>query len=172
MFSRRLPAFLALFSLLGLLAACGDSSPAAAAPKTVSDFFEIKIGGRTVKMQLAVRPEEQQRGLMFRKSLGSDEGMLFVFTNRQPMAFWMRNTTLPLDIGYLDSAGVLREIYPLHPLDERSVASRSRELQFALEMNQGWFKQHGVKPGDQLDLAALREGLKARGFRPEAFGLR
>lgn len=172
MFSRRLPAFIALFSLLGLLAACGDSSPAAAAPKTVSDFFEIKIGGRTVKMQLAVRPEEQQRGLMHRKSLGPDEGMLFVFPHRQPMAFWMRNTTLPLDIGYLDSDGVLREIYPLHPLDERSVASRSRELQFALEMNQGWFKDRGVKPGDKLDLAALREALKARGFRPEAFGLR
>lgn len=172
MFSRRLLSLVAACLLAGAFTACGDKSEAAQAPKTVNDFFEIKIGAQKVKMQIAVLPDEVQRGLMFRKSLGRDEGMLFVFMRPQPMSFWMRNTTVPLDIGYIGRDGVLREIYPLYPLDEKAVPSRARDLQFALEVNQGWFKDRGVKPGDKLDLPALAEALKARNFRPDAFGLR
>jgi uncharacterized membrane protein (UPF0127 family) len=98
--------------------------------------------------------------------------MVFVFTRPQPQGFWMRNTPLPLDIGYFDGQGVLREIYPMYPHDERTVMSRSREIQFCLEMNQGWFKDRGVKPGAQLDLKALAEALRARGLKPEAAGLK
>jgi uncharacterized protein len=162
-------------SVLLLLAACGgkEAKPgAAAAPKTVEDFFPIKIDDRTVRMQVAALPAEVQRGLMFRKSLGADEGMLFVFTRPQPLGFYMRNTTVPLDIGYLDAKGELREIYPLHPLDERTVRSRAPDLQFALEVNQGWFKRNGVAPGAKLDLKAVAEALRARGLQPEQAGLR
>ncbi len=162
-----------LFPFLCLaLAGCGGGEAADSAPKTVEHRFDIGLGARTVRVQLAVLPNEVERGLMFRKELGRDEGMLFVFPGRQAMSFWMRNTTLPLDIAYLDGDGVVREIYPLYPLDERPVASRARNLQFALEMNQGWFKDRGVKPGDKLDLAAVRAALVARGLRPEAFNLR
>lgn len=172
MFSRGCRVILSVVFLLGALTACGEKTGEKSAPKTVNDHFPIKIGSRTVQMQLAVLPDEVQRGLMFRKSLGWDEGMLFVFARKQQMGFWMRNTTVPLDIGYIDGDGVLREIYPMHPLDESSVTSRARDLQFALEVNQGWFKDRGVKVGDKLDLAAVREALKARDLRPEAFGLR
>lgn len=144
---------------------CARSAPAAAAAVQPAEaWFPLRLGERTVRVQLAVRPEEQQRGLMFRRALGEDEGMLFVFARPQPMGFWMRNTTLPLDIGYLDAAGELKEIYPLHPRDEQTVASRGRALRYALEMNQGWFHRHGVGPGARLDLVALREALRARGF--------
>lgn len=156
---------------LGAFTACGGKSEDHGPPKTADDYFPIKIGDQVVKMQIAALPAEQQRGLMFRKAMGRDEGMLFVFASAQPMAFWMRNTTLPLDIGYIDSNGVLREIYPLYPLDERSVSSRGRDMQFALEMNQGWFKDRGVKPGAKLDLKAVRDALKARGLDPVAAGL-
>ncbi len=172
MFSRPFVALLLAAFTLGVLTACGGKDNAAVAPKTVNDRFAIKIGARTVQMQIAALPNETERGLMFRSSLGRDEGMLFVFPRAQQMSFWMRNTTVALDIGYIDSAGVLREIYPMYPLDERPVPSRSRDLQFALEMNQGWFKANGVKPGDRLDLAAVRAALVARELRPEAFGLR
>ncbi len=171
MFSRSHLALGFCLVLLGTLTACGEK-PVRTAPKTIDDRFAIKLGAQTVQMQVAVLPDEVQRGLMFRKTMGRDEGMLFVFPRSQQMSFWMRNTTLPLDIGYIDAAGVLREIYPLYPLDERAVSSRGHDMQFALEMNQGWFKDRGVKPGDKLDLAALREALKAREIRPEAFGLR
>lgn len=170
MLMRRAWWFLALSVLL---TACGGSdSVKNADPKSADDRFAIKVGDRTVQMQIAALPAELQKGLMFRKTMGGDEGMLFVFTSPQPQGFWMRNTTLPLDIGYFDPAGELKEIYPLYPLDERTVTSRSRNIQFCLEMNQGWFQRHNVKPGAKLDLKAVAEALKARGLKPEAAGLR
>jgi uncharacterized membrane protein (UPF0127 family) len=162
-----------LLSLALLLTACGGSDAAkTAGPKTAEDRFAIKIGDRIVQVQVAALPGELQKGLMFRKTMEEDEGMLFVFTRPQPQGFWMRNTTLPLDIGYIDPTGELKEIYPLYPLDERTVTSRSRDIQFCLEMNQGWFKRHDVKPGAKLDLKAVAEALRARGLKPEAAGLR
>lgn len=156
-----------------LLTACGGSDAANhTPPKTVDDRFAIKVGDRTVSMQIAALPPELQKGLMFRKTMGEDEGMLFVFTAPQPQGFYMRNTTLPLDIGYFDASGELKEIYPLYPLDERTVKSRSRHIQFCLEMNQGWFARSGVKPGAKLDLKAVAEAMKARGLKPETAGLR
>jgi len=171
MFSRpRLLPFIALFALLS---ACGGSDAARdARPRTVDDRFAIPVGGRTVQMQVAALPAELQKGLMFRQTMGESEGMLFVFTTPQPQGFWMRNTILPLDIGYFDPAGELKEIYPMYPHDERPVNSRSRSIQFCLEMNQGWFARNGVKPGARLDLKAVAEALKARGLKPEAAGLR
>ncbi|MFZ5493786.1 MAG: DUF192 domain-containing protein [Verrucomicrobiota bacterium] len=168
-FRRRLP----LLALAGfaLLAACGDEDAKKTATKTIADRFAIKVGARTVQAQVALLPLETQRGLMHRRSLGNDEGMLFVFDRTQPMSFWMRNTEIPLDIGYFDAGGVLREIYPMYPRDERPVASRGR-MQFALEMNQGWYRAAGVKPGDRLDLAAVAAAIRARGLKPADFGLR
>lgn len=171
MFSRRLVAPWGLLFLIGVLVSCGGKEPNAATRKSAEDFFEIRIGAKIVKMQIAALPDETQRGLMFRKSLNQDAGMLFVFDRDQQMSFWMRNTLIPLDIGYIDSEGTLREIYPMYPLDERPVPSRSRDLRFALEVNQGWFKTNGIGPGDKLDTTAVREALRARGLRAEVFGL-
>lgn len=170
MISRRhfLPLCAALF--LGLLAACGGAKQAEVA-KTIDDRFPIKIGERVVQVQVAILPGEQQRGLMYRTTMGADEGMIFVFDTPQKMSFWMRNTELPLDIGYITTEGELKEVYPMYPHDERPVRSRTT-VQLALEMNQGWFARSGVKPGAKLDLAALREAIRARGFKPEALGLR
>ena len=87
-----------------VLAGCNkDGLDKPVAPKTVADFFPIKVGERTVRMQLAVLPAEQQLGLMFRRDLGPDDGMLFPYRAPQAMSFWMRNTLTPLDIGYFDA---------------------------------------------------------------------
>lgn len=170
--SRALPTLhLSLLLIAGLVAGCEAKDGATATPKGPETWFEIKVGDRTVRMQVAARPEEIQRGLMFRKELGRDEGMLFVFTRPQPLGFYMRNTTIPLDIGYFDPAGELKEIYAMHPLDERSVPARSRNLQFALEMNQGWYRDAGVRPGAKLDLKAVAAAVRARGLDPTAAGL-
>lgn len=170
MLRRRFLSLLAL-SAFALLAGCGAEARKAEGPKTIDDRFAVKLGDRTVQMQLAIQPAEQQRGLMFRKTMGADEGMIFLYDRAQTMSFWMRNTELPLDIGFFDADGTLREIYPLYPRDEQTVSSRGRR-QFALEMNQGWYARNGVKPGAVLDLKALAEAVRARGFKPEAFGLK
>jgi uncharacterized membrane protein (UPF0127 family) len=83
----------------------------------------------------------------------------------------MRNTHVPLDIGYFSPDGELKEVYAMHPLDENSTPSRSRGLQFAVEMNQGWYRANGVAPGAKLDLAAVAAALKARGFEPSRAGI-
>jgi hypothetical protein len=166
---RFLPLLLA--SSFALLTACGNDAKKAGAAKSVDDRFAIKVGDQVVQLQVAALPAEMQKGLMFVKAMGENEGMVFVFDQPQPMSFWMRNTLIPLDIGYLDADGTLKEIYPMYPHDERSVRSATRH-QFALEMNQGWFSRHGVKPGAKLDVAALAEALRARGLRPELYGLK
>lgn len=156
-----------------LAAGCTGRPPETSVPaKTVSDWFPIKVGGQVVQMQIALNPAEMSRGLMERRDLGPDQGMLFVYPEPQPMSFWMRDTPLPLDIGFFDRDGVLRETYAMQPFDEAPIRSRDQRLQFALEMNQRWYHEHGVRPGAQLDLAALREALKARSAAPEDFGLR
>jgi uncharacterized membrane protein (UPF0127 family) len=148
-----------------LLAACGGAKKAPAARKTVDDFFPIKVGDRVVQMQIAILPAEQARGLMYRKTLGADEGMLFAYRQPQTMSFYMRNTSLPLDIGFFSPDGELKEIYPMYPFDERTVTSRSSDLRYALEMNQGWFKANGVKPGARIETKALAAALLARGLQ-------
>ncbi len=155
-----------------VLSGCGQAAPTAdPTPKTVADAFPVKLGAATVQLQLAVTGPEMQRGLMERTGLKSDHGMIFIYTRPQSLSFWMRNTPTPLDIGFFTADGELREIYPLHPFDETAVGSHRKDLQFAVEMNQGWFKANGVKPGDKLDLAAIVAALNARGFPPRAFGL-
>lgn len=165
--------FVTLLGCAGVWTACArdKAGEVQSPPKPWSHFFEIKVGDKPVRMQLAVLPGEQERGLMHRRDLGRDEGMLFVYARPQQMSFWMRNTPTPLDIGYFDASGTLLEVYPLQPFDERAVTSRSREIKFPLEMNQGWFSANGVRPGAKLDLQAVRDALTARGFEPARFGL-
>ena len=140
-----------------------------AVSKTIADFFAIKVGNQGVQMQLAVRMDEMQRGLMERRDLKPEQGMLFIYDKPQQQSFWMRNTPTPLDVGFFDATGELQEIYPMYPFDETPVRSRSTSLKFALEMSQGWFAAHGVKPGAKLDMKALATALKERGFDAAAY---
>lgn len=162
---------LATASILSLSGCDKDASQTVTVVQPVSTFFPIKVGDSVVRMQLAVSQTEQQRGLMQRRDLGADDGMLFPYRKPQAMSFWMHNTPTPLDIGFFDEQGVLVEIYPLQPFDETSVKSRSKQLKFALEMNQGWFAAHGVRPGAKLDLTAVAAALKARGAEARDYGL-
>lgn len=162
-----------VLALLLMLTGCArsETTPAPAALKTVADTFPVKLGDQIVQLQFAVTGAEMQRGLMGRRDLQPDHGMIFVYGRPQQLSFWMRNTPTPLDIGYFTADGVLREIYAMHPFDETAVPSVRSDLQFAVEMNQGWYQRHGVKPGAQLDLKAVAAALKARGFPLRAFGL-
>jgi uncharacterized membrane protein (UPF0127 family) len=164
---------MALIALaLGALAGCDQTEAKKDEPlKTVADYFDIKVGSKVVHMQLAVTGAEQQHGLMDRRDLGADQGMLFIFDHPQQMSFWMHNTPTALDIGFFDDGGLLEEIYPMQPFDENSIHSRSTMLTLALEMNQGWYQSNGVKPGAQIDLKALVAALKARGFDPKRLGV-
>jgi len=155
------------------VAGCGSEKTPdqGSSQKTVWDHFAIEVGGHPAMLEVAVLPAEQEHGLMQRSDLGKDEGMIFVNTSPRRLAFWMHNTPEALDLGYIRPDGVIAEIYPLLPFDERTVSSHSDQIQYALEMPQGWFAANGIRPGARVDLKSLAAALKARGFEPAKFKL-
>lgn len=139
-----------------LTAGCG-SEPAVSRQST----FHLEIGAVALDAQLAIDSATQQKGLMYRESLEENQGMLFISEKPGPQSYWMRNTMIPLDIGFFTEDGVLREIYPLFPRVEDPVKSRRNDIAYALEMNRGWYKANGVKVGDQLDLELVDQARRA-----------
>jgi hypothetical protein len=112
-------------------------------------------GGKKVEVRVEVAddPFERTRGLMYRKALGEDRGMLFVFPREQPLTFWMKNTLIPLSIAYIDSRGRLTDILDMKALDDEPPHYVSSEpVQYALEVNRGFFEERGVKIGDHAEL--------------------
>ncbi len=136
-------------------------------PATVDEWLPLQLDGKAIQIQIAYKQHELSKGLMYRASMGEHQGMLFFYGPPKQMSFFMRNTKIPLDIGYFTSDGVLREIYPMYPMDERSVRSRRSDILIALEMNQGWYAKNGVKPGATFDLPSLKAALLRRGI-PES----
>ncbi|HYC00572.1 MAG TPA: DUF192 domain-containing protein [Candidatus Limnocylindrales bacterium] len=109
-------------------------------------------GDAVVRVELALTRDDQARGLMWRKELAADAGMLFVFDKDEERSFWMRNTPLPLDILYIRSDGVIDSIAAnTRPYSEESIPSKG-PARYVLEVNAGWSKRHGVKPGDKVTL--------------------
>ena len=155
--------------IMGLMPACRRNSQTA--PASPEEFFQLILEGRNIEVQLSITDVEKQKGLMHRRSLGENEGMLFIYRQPRNLSFWMRNTLIPLDIGYFTADGILREIHPLYPHDENSVGSHSDAVQYALEMNQGWFSTQGIIPGAQLDMESLKAAVIARGFNPRRLGI-
>ncbi|TVP80520.1 MAG: DUF192 domain-containing protein [Puniceicoccaceae bacterium] len=143
----------------------GKGSKASSAAVDSQTYFPISIGNQPLQLQLALEPAEKQRGLMFRQELAEDQGMLFLFEGSARRGFWMRNTGIPLDIGYFDASGRLLEVHKLFPYDENTVASRSHEVMIAVETNRGWFERNNVSPGARIDMEALKQALNARNWK-------
>ena len=100
--------------------------------------------------EVADRPEARQLGLMFRKELPQNQGMLFVFEEPQVLDFWMKNTYLPLDVAFISNDGTILNIESMKPLDEKPRYRSCGPARYALEVNQGWFAKRGIKPGDRI----------------------
>src|SRR5215212_5947961 len=83
----------------------------------------VEIGGKPFTLEVAANDDDRQRGLMYRKSMPGDRGMLFVFPSERPLSFWMRNTLIPLDILYLDRFGKVVSVAQMKALDETGVPS-------------------------------------------------
>jgi len=114
---------------------------------------QLTIDGNNVQAEVANTESTRMTGLMFRNSMGTDDGMLFVFTDAKQRAFWMKNTMIPLSIAFMDSKGVIENVLEMPPQTEENFLSDA-PAQYALEMNAGWFTKRGIKPGD-LVLGAI-----------------
>lgn len=108
---------------------------------------KLRIGDHPLTVEVADTPGEQAMGLMNREFLSPDRGMIFVFEEPKQAFFWMKNTSIPLDVAFLDSEGVILEILPLVPFEETRVASKSDKVAYAIETNRDWFASRGLKPG-------------------------
>jgi uncharacterized protein len=134
----------------GLVAWVGTSGAwAQEAPQPRLPTTPLTAGMHVIQAELARTPAQQMVGMMHRKTMGANEGMLFVYDTPQRLCFWMRNTLLPLSIAFIADDGRIVGTADMKPLDETSHCTES-PVRFALEMNQGWFAKKGVKKGDRL----------------------
>jgi len=114
--------------------------------------YVISVGSRQLTVEVALDSTHRSRGLMFRKRLQPDEGMLFAYPSEDTLSFWMKNTYAPLSIAFVRSDGWIIQIEDMEPLDLVTHRSRMR-ARYALEMPQGWFARNGVKEGDVVKIS-------------------
>jgi uncharacterized membrane protein (UPF0127 family) len=121
------------------------AEPTQAQPKLPT--VKLYIGPEQMDAEMCATPEEVTTGMMFRKSMGENDGMIFNLFRTNRASFWMKNCYVPLSVAYVDRDGVIQEIHPLQPQDTNLVLSASNNIRFALETPQGWFDKHNIKPG-------------------------
>jgi len=120
---------------------------------------KIWLGSEVLNTETALRPIEIATGMMFRTNMLENEAMIFVFGNAAPRSFYMRNCTVPLTAAYINPDGVIEEFVKLEPHNEVGVLSKSQNIQFVLELPQGWPERHNVRTGAvvRTSLGSLRE---------------
>ena len=129
------------------LAAAAVALAAAAQDKLPT--LALSAGIHVIQAEVANTFPSRAQGLMFRKSLAANQGMLFVFPDTGPQCMWMRNTYVPLSVAFIDEAGVILNIADMKPQTEDSHCA-AKPARYALEMNHGWFAAKGVKPGARI----------------------
>jgi len=109
----------------------------------------VKVGSHPLKVEVAAGEAQLEQGLMYRKSLGREEGMLFVFDEPGYHAMWMKNTLIPLSVAFIDKDGVILNILDMEPqtLDSHMAAGPAA---YAIETNKGWFDAKKIKAGDKV----------------------
>ncbi len=110
---------------------------------------QLTAGMHLIRAEVADTPPARTRGLMHRKALGQNEGMLFVFDDAAVHCMWMKNTYIPLSVAFLDERGMIINIEQMQPHSEQSHCA-TRPARYALEMSKGWFEQRGIRPGIRL----------------------
>jgi uncharacterized protein len=118
-------------------------------PQTGLPRIMLMAGKQSIQADVAATEETRQKGLMFRKQMGKNEGMLFIFTQPGYYAMWMRNTPIDLSVAYLDANGKIVSIHEMEAFNETSHQALGPVI-YALEMNAKWFASNGVKVGDTI----------------------
>jgi len=112
-------------------------------------ILELSAGIHLIRAEVAYTFETRAQGLMFRKHLGSNEGMFFVFPQSEPYCMWMKNTLIPLSVAFVDEKGKIVSISDMQPQTETSHCAVA-PAKFALEMPAGWFAKKGIKSGTTI----------------------
>ena len=110
---------------------------------------ELRAGMHLIHAEVAADFSTRARGLMHRKGLAPNAGMLFVFDAPSEQCMWMKNTYIPLSVAFVDAQGTIINIADMQPHSEQTHCS-ARPALYALEMTRGWFAERGIKPGMKL----------------------
>ncbi|EOQ87848.1 hypothetical protein LEP1GSC202_2054 [Leptospira yanagawae serovar Saopaulo str. Sao Paulo = ATCC 700523] len=133
--------FLLLILFLGLVCKQAESFPS---QTNTPEIIFGSVADRVLKLEIANTPSTRATGLMYRTKLGEDEGMLFVFPKPEYLNFWMKNTLIPLSIGYFSEDMRLLESFDMKPNQTEEVYNSRKPAMYALEVNQGWFAKHKI----------------------------
>ncbi len=127
------------------LLAASLAAGADAALKTIL----VRVGSHPLKVEIARTEPQRMQGLMDRKSLGREDGMLFIFDSPEYQSMWMKNTLIPLSVAFIDSKGEILNILDMEPetLDTHMAAGPAL---YAIETNKGWFAERKIKAGDKV----------------------
>ena len=152
----KLGKFITLLLAAVLWAGCQKSADVAPAP-SIDDLpkqaqpklptMKIYLGAEILDAELALTPEQVQTGMMFRTNIQETDSMLFVFSQPFRASFWMKNCPESLSAAYIGPDGVIREVRHLEKQDTNSVVAASSDIQFVLEVKDGWFARHNITPG-------------------------
>jgi uncharacterized membrane protein (UPF0127 family) len=166
---------LLLIVLLGIVSGAGCRKPSEPPPVQAADrdaitqaqpklqTMKVYLGAEEMIAELALTPDQQRIGMMFRTNMAENSAMLFPLPFTQPASFWMKNCPLPLSAAYIDPEGVIQEIHDLQPFNTNAVVAASNNIRFVLETPQGWFQRHHINPG--VAIATERGPLMQTFFR-------
>ncbi|QHE85976.1 DUF192 domain-containing protein [Hydrogenophaga sp. BPS33] len=138
-----------LLSLCGLLFALNGAAWSQNTPQLDLPRVSLSVGMRLIDAQVAATPQQREIGLMHRRDMGTNEGMLFVFEQPAGQCFWMKNTLLPLTAAFVADDGTIVNLADMKPQSLDSHCS-AKPVRYVLEMHQGWFAQRGIKAGTRL----------------------
>lgn len=115
----------------------------------------LQIGAVQLEVEIADTAESRNRGLMFRNTLEQNQGMLFIFDKSEILSFWMKNTYIPLTIGFFDENQALIQIEDMDVPKTKNLPlyQSDRPAQYALEVSRDWFKKHKISIGDKFTLS-------------------
>lgn len=134
---------------IAALLATGFAVNAQTGPQPKLPTVKLTAGMHVIQAEVAQTAEQQMVGMMFRRDMGANEGMLFVNDSASQRCFWMRNTYLPLTIAFIADDGTIVNLADMEPRSEKSHCS-AQPVRFALEMRQGWFAKRGLAAGFKL----------------------
>ncbi|WP_254442616.1 DUF192 domain-containing protein [Ruegeria arenilitoris] len=145
-----LPAFAMLLSIIGSMAVA----------ECRADQVELRNSQAQVRfdVELAKTPQERSQGLMFRESLPNRAGMLFVFDPPQPVAFWMKNTLIPLDMIFTDRAGNVTHVHEGAIPGDLTPIEGGDSVYTVLEINAGLAARYAIRPGTQMRHEVFSQG--------------
>jgi hypothetical protein len=145
--TRSLPRSLALFLAAATLLA--SAARAQEEPQTGLPRVELTAGMHRIQAQVASTPQQRAVGLMHRRDMPTNEGMLFVFEQPGTQCFWMKNTLLPLTAAFVADDGTVVNLADMKPQSLDSHCS-AKPVRYVLEMHQGWFAKRGIQAGQRL----------------------